>query len=59
MPLRRRRTRPEHYEEDDDRSFAVALRLEIVAKRMAAINAELAERLAEKEAEGDEGSASA
>jgi len=32
-------------DEDDDRSFAVALRLEVLAKRLTAINQELVKRL--------------
>lgn len=58
MALFKRRRKPEQFEDDDDRSFAVALRLEIVAKRMAAINEELAARVMDKGDDPPEGGAS-
>lgn len=43
------------YAPDDDRSFAVALRLEMVAQRLAIINQELESQLAEKQEEDGKG----
>ncbi len=40
-----KRTKDSGFQEDDDRSFAVALRLEMVAQRLALINKELETKL--------------
>lgn len=40
-----KRTKVPEFRDDDDRSFAVALRLEMVAQRLAIINKELQSRL--------------
>jgi hypothetical protein len=43
-----KRTKDPGFEHDDDRSFAVALRLEMVAQRLAVINKELESKLEEQ-----------
>lgn len=50
----RKRSKDLGWQPDDDRSFAVALRLEMVAKRLAIINGELLDRLEEGQPKPDE-----
>jgi hypothetical protein len=49
--VRLRKKNRSEYDDDDDRSFAVALRLELAAKRFQAISEELEEQLEAKDHE--------